>query len=108
MFEISEADWKIFKSIREKAMETYCERCLAEYREIIDGDESAHNRYLLMYRIVANFDKKMNLIFQNLSRSKAILELMAIRGEKLADENLVSKLSPELQEHTHPKNTKWT
>ncbi|MGI1679955.1 MAG: hypothetical protein K6L75_14530 [Cellvibrionaceae bacterium] len=107
MLDITEADWKIFKSIREQAIETYCERCLAEYQEIIDRDESAHNRYLLMYRVVENLDKKMELIFRHLSRSKAILELIAIRGEKLADETLVSKLSPELQERTDPENRKW-
>ncbi|GAB1261006.1 hypothetical protein [Aurantivibrio plasticivorans] len=107
MSDITEADWKIFKSIREKAIETYCQRCLAEYQEIIDRNESAHNRYLLMYRIVENLDKQMELIFQNLSRSKAILELIAIRGEGLADEALVSKLSPELQERTDPEKRKW-
>ena len=107
MADITEADWKVFKSIREKAIETYCERCLSEFQEVIDRDECAHNRYLLMYRIVENLDKKMALIFQRLSRSKATIELIAIRGERLADETLVAKLSPELQEKTNPVNTKW-
>ena len=107
MADIKESDWKIFKSIREQAIEKYCERCLSEFQEVIDRKETAHNRYLLMYRIVENLDKKMELIFQNLSRSKAVLELMAIRAQNLADESLVSKLSLELQEHTDPKNTKW-
>ena len=107
MSDITETDWKIFKSIREKAIETYCQRCLAEYQEIIDSDESAHNRYHLMYRSVENLDKQMEQIFQNLSRSKAILELTAIRGEELVDETLVSKLSPEWQERTDPQKRKW-
>ncbi len=108
MSSISEKDWKIFKKIREEAIEAFCQGCLNEFKEIIDGtEESAQNRYLLNYRIVQNRDKQMSLFFDDLSRSKATLQLMALRGEGLANESLVSELSEELRAKTDPQNTKW-
>ena len=71
MQDISESDWKYLKKSEQKAIEAYCERCLSEFSETINKDESAHNRYLLMYRVVQNLNKKMELIFQKLSRSES-------------------------------------
>jgi hypothetical protein len=69
--------------------------------------ENVHNRYLLLYKLVQNRDKQMRLIFDGHSRSKAALQLIAIRGEGLTDEALLSKLSKEFLETTDPKIIKW-
>lgn len=108
MSTIPESDWKLFKEIKAKALDKFCADALAEFKEIIeDNSKDAHERYLLHYRIVENQDKRMSLIFDGHSRSKAVLQLMAMRGEGLADEDLVSKMSDEMQKRTDPKNTKW-
>lgn len=105
---MKESDWKIFKEIKEKARNKFCENALAEFREAMDNDsEHIHNRYLLNYKLVENRDKQMSLLFDDLRRSKAWLQLIAIRGEGLADERLVAKLSDEFQQKTNPHNNGW-
>lgn len=105
---MNESDWKIFKQIKDKAIEQFCSLCLAEFREVIDDEsEHVHSRYLLNYKLVENRNKQMSLLFDGHSRSKAWMQLMAIRGEGLADEELVSKLTDEFRENTDPTKYKW-
>jgi hypothetical protein len=105
MSDIKESDWKIFKLIKENAIEQYCQRCLSEYSDIInDNAMQPHNKYLYLYKTVQNNDKKMDFIFgDNTSRSKAVLQLLMIRSENLADPGLVAQLSEELQDRTDNK-----
>lgn len=57
---MKESDWKIFKQIKDKAIELFCSRALEEFEEAIkDPETSAHERYLLLYRLVDNSDKPM-------------------------------------------------
>ena len=108
MLRIKESDWKIFKQIKERAIEVFCNQALEEFEEVItDEKEHIHNRYLLLYKLVRNRDKQMQLLFDDHSRSKAPLQLLAIRGEGLADEALLGRLSDELLESTDPKRHKW-
>lgn len=105
MADISEADWKIFKKIRERALDKYCLKCLAEYKAIADkADLSPHERYGLNYQTVRERDKTMAQIFDAMSRSRAFLQLLMIRREELADEDLIVQLSEKLQAQTEPKN----
>lgn len=105
---MKESDWKVFKEIKDKAIERFCEIALDEFREAMDDEgEHIHNRYLLNYKLVKNRNKQMSLIFDGHSRSKAPLQLLAIRGEGLADEELVAKLSEEFREQTNPKMRGW-
>ena len=95
--QMKESDWKIFKEIKEKAIKLFCLRALKEFEDIIkDKEERPHEAYTLLYRIVINRDKQMALIFDGHSRSKATLQLLAIRGEDLADQELLEKLSSEI------------
>lgn len=105
---MNESDWKIFKQIKEKAIEQYCSMCLAEFREVIDDESKhVHDRYLLNYKMVDNRNRQMSLLFDGHSRSKAWLQLLAIRGEGLADEDLLSKLTDEFRDKTDPIKHKW-
>ena len=105
---MKESDWKVFKRIKEKAIGLFCSRALKEFEEIIkDKEENTHTTYTLLYRIVQNRDKQMALLFDGHSRSKAQLQLLAIRGEGLADESLLQELSSEFLESTDPKKVNW-
>lgn len=108
MKNIKESDWKIFKEIKENAIILFCEHALDEFNEAINNkSQNPHNRYLLVYKLVQNRDKQMQLLFDGHSRSKAALQLIAIRGEGLADENLLNKLSDELLYETDPERLNW-
>jgi len=105
---MKESDWKIFKKIKDKAIEIFCENTLAELRDVINDENiSLRERYFMNYKLVNNRDKQMGLLFDGHSRSKAPLQLLAIRGEGLADEELVSKLSEEFRDQTDPIKHNW-
>ena len=105
---MKESDWKIFKRIKDNAINNFCTNTLAELGEVINDDnQSAHERYLLNYKLVINRDKQMGLLFDGQSRSKAPLQLLAIRREGLADEELVSRLSEEFRNQTDPSKLNW-
>jgi hypothetical protein len=105
---MEESDWKIFKQIKEKAIEQFCASALSEYESIIKKKkEKSQDTYTYLYRLVINRDKQMALLFDGHSRSKAALQLLAIRGEGLADETLLNKLSPEFLQQTDPARVNW-
>jgi hypothetical protein len=74
MRDIKESDWKIFKRVREVALERFCERVLDEIGRIgSDTTKSKHQRYGAIYRLVRNRDKEINPIFDHLRRSTAVV-----------------------------------
>jgi hypothetical protein len=94
-----ESDWKKFKVIKEKSIEQFCAQALDEFQEVISNtDEHVHNRYLLLYKLVRNRNKEMSLIFDYHSRSRAPIQLTAIRANGLADESLLAELSDKFRE----------
>ena len=105
---MKESGWKIFKKIKEKAIEQLCQAALYEFRAAMDKEsEPVHDRYLLNYKLVQKRDRQMSLLFDGHSRYKAPLQLLAIRREGLADEALLEKLSEEFRDQTDPKKLDW-
>ena len=104
---MKESDWKTFKEIKIKAIEAYCTQALEEFAEIIeDQNEHVHNRFLLISKLAKNNKKQMNLIFDYDSRSRASIQLLLIRGEGLADDQLLKKLSDDFLKETDPGRLK--
>ena len=105
---MKESDWKVFTAIKDKAIEQYCTVALEETQEVVsDHKKHVHERYLFLYKLLQNSNKKMALLFDGHSRSKAWIQLIAIRSEGLADEALLSKLSDEFREKTDPEKHGW-
>lgn len=101
---MKESDWKIFKKIKERAIEKFCANALDNFSEIIKSDkEHAYDKYLKLYKLVQKRDKDMSIIFDGHSRAKATMQLLLIRKEGLADEELLHKLSDEFFQVTDPK-----
>ncbi len=93
---MTESDWKEFKDIKEKALERFCDRALVEIKHAIDCENiSSHDRYLKIYNLVENTDKRLATIFNGLSRSKATMQLLLIRNEGLVKEAELENLSEE-------------
>ena len=105
---MKESDWKVFTAIKDKAIEQYCTVALEETQEVVsDHKKHVHERYLFLYKLLQNSNKKMALLFDGHSRSKAWIQLIAIRSEGLADEALLSKLSDEFRDQTDPEKHGW-
>ena len=105
---MKESDWKTFKKIKDLALEKFCEISFSEFQKCM-GDDSTHihERYCKNYKLVQARDKRMGILFDGLSRSKASMQLLQIRGEGIADEALIAKLSDEFREQTDPKRYGW-
>jgi hypothetical protein len=97
MHDIKESDWKIFKRVREVALERFCERVLDEIGRISsDSTKSKHQRYGAIYRLVRDRDKEINPIFDHLRRSTAVGQLFAFRYHNLLTDEELLQFSPEL------------
>jgi hypothetical protein len=98
--EIKESDWKIFRKVREPALERYCQRVLEDVRRLLDKDKGAyHERYLKVWELLRNRDKTLALAFNDPRRSQAIIQLANIKAENLLTEDELNQFSAELLEH---------
>lgn len=74
---IKESDWKVFKKVSPFALQRYCEKVMRDVEQIIqDKQGDSHERYLTMYKIIRDGDKKLAIMFDDFSRSKATYQLV--------------------------------
>jgi len=98
MTDISKTDWKIFKELRELALDRFCSRVLDEIARIgSDQAKSRHDRYLAICRFIQERDREINPIVDYLRRSSAVRQLCAFRARDLVTEEELKSLSPELR-----------
>jgi hypothetical protein len=97
MRDIAESDWRIFKGLRELALERFCERILGDIARISsDTSKTKHERYVAIYRLVRERDKEIVPIFDHLRRSSAVRQIIAFRSHDLLTAQELRQLSPEL------------
>lgn len=95
-FIIPEADWKVLRRVHPLARDRYCEDVLAEIERVTHNSaQSAHQRYLEIYKIIERRDRKLASIFNDPRRSNALTMLARMRGAGLLTEGEFSGLSPE-------------
>lgn len=98
---ISEADWKTYKRIRDQAQDRYAQRVLDDAERLCrNGSMPVQDRYAELSRMVRVRDKEMAGIFDTLRRSSALLCLMMMRRNELVSEEEMQSFSPELQRAT--------
>lgn len=101
---MKESDWKKFKKIKELALERFCTDAMADFEEAIQKEDlSNHERYLYLYKLVEDADKRLSILFDGHSRSKAQLQLTLIRSEGLVEDYELEGLSDELLKSTEPR-----
>ena len=95
---ISEADWKHFKQVKADALDKCCQQVLDDVRKGIDDPElSNHAKYLYLYKLMENCDKRIANIFNYNARSKAMLQLALMKSDGLLEAKQISGFSDELQ-----------
>jgi hypothetical protein len=96
---IPEADWKVLRRVHQQALERYCERVLAEIERVTGNTvQSAHQRYLDIFKIVEKRDHEMARVFDDLRRSNALTMLARMRSEGLLMADEFSVLTPETRD----------
>ena len=88
--DIPESDWRRFKEVHTKLLERYCGRILEEVAVASRGKEdTAHDRYLKVYKLIQERDEQMANAFDDFRRSTAVMQLGIMRRMKLlTDEEL--------------------
>ena len=97
--EIKESDWKLFRKVREPALERYCQRVLEDVGRIVDKKSSSyHERYLQLWELLRDRDKAIAIAFNDPSRSQAFIQLANIDAENLLTEDELNLFSDETRE----------
>jgi hypothetical protein len=96
---LPEPDWRLFRQLREVALERFCERVLRELREMTaNTPESSHQRYLEVFKLIDRRDGELGRAFDNPRRSSALLQLAFIRSHGLLTDAELARFSPETQQ----------
>lgn len=97
--DIKESDWKVFRKVRQPALERYCQRVLGDVRRIVDKKSSSyHERYLQLWKLLRDRDKTIGIAFDSPRRSQAIIQLANIDAENLLTEDELNQFSDETRE----------
>jgi hypothetical protein len=98
MHDIKESDWKVFRQLREIALDRFCRRILDEIRAISeDTGRSPHERYLATYELTRRRDREIADAFNDPRRSRAYIQLLYILSLDLLTEEELSRFGPEMQ-----------
>jgi len=93
---VPESDWRVFRDLREVALQRFCERVLGDLgRLCADVSKSPHERYLAVYRWLQDRDREMAIAFNDPKRSQTIPQLAAIHGHNLLEPDELSRFTPQ-------------
>ena len=78
---VPESDWKVFRELREVALQRFCNRILEELLSVIRDDSgNAHERYLAVFRRIQERDEQLARAFNDPRRSRMLIQLAAIQA----------------------------
>ena len=94
-----ESDWKLFRELREVALERFC-------KSVLDGVEAFrrdsqlnhHGRYLALFSWLGERNQEMALAFDDPKRSQMLRQLIAIRRLDLLESEELLRFTRETRE----------
>lgn len=93
---VSESDWKVFRELRQVALQRFCDRILAEARVELDrAGLTAHERYLKLYELIQRRDDEIARGFNDFRRSTALLQIGIMHSMRLFTPDEFRRFSPE-------------
>ena len=96
--DLPESEWKAFRKLRERALERFCERILAEVGRITsDAKRTSHARYLATYELVQERDDQIARAFNSPRRSVAVAQLAMMLSLDLISQDELQSFTPRTQ-----------
>jgi hypothetical protein len=93
---MTESEWKLFRQLREVALDRFCQRVLSEVCTLAaDPGKSNHDRYLAMFKLLKRRDRELADAFNDPRRSTALRQLACIRSLGLLTEEEFARFRPE-------------
>ena len=75
--EVSKSDWKLFRARIGDWQETYMERLVKEYMDLLDGEENASDKFWKLEERIKK-DKKHSGVMLELSKGNMIFDIVAL------------------------------
>ena len=108
MREIPESDWRLFRAVREAALDRYCARVLEESAAILaDEGETNRERYVRLYRLLAKRDRTLADTFNNPRRSVARTQLAQMDALGLVTDIELARFSPDTRDSVRRIRSAW-
>jgi hypothetical protein len=90
-----ESDWQVLRSVKDAALDRFCTRVMDECRAVMDdGNGSAHERYLRMFKLLENRDDELATAFNDMRRSRALQRISWMYSLKLFTDEEWERFSP--------------
>lgn len=103
----TDSDWNIFKTIKEKALDRYCERALDNVEKTLwNTQESHHQRLMKLFEQIQETKAQLDEIFEGHSQSRVYFQLLLMRREGLVEDAELDGLSEEILSFTNPDKDK--
>jgi ABC-type dipeptide/oligopeptide/nickel transport system ATPase subunit len=97
-FEIQEPDWKRWRVLREVALERYCTKILDGLTRFQTGKDTAHERYLKLWKYLRKHNRMIGIVFDNPRRSVAYMQMHAALSEGLITRDELEEMSEQTQQ----------
>lgn len=95
--DITEADWKIWKALRQRCIDQFCARTFDQIKQLSHGTDPIHDRHRELYQLVMDRDREIEQLFDPLTRSRAIMQLINLHRSGLVSDDDISSFSEPLQ-----------
>ena len=96
--EIPERDWKRWRELSKIALERYCVKILEGAAKYKSGKDTAHGRYLKLWRYIRKHDLTIAIIFNNPRRSTAYSQMHAALSEGVITRDELAEFSDQTQQ----------
>ena len=94
-----ESDWKILRELKTLALDRFCRRTLDVVARLsTEPGKSDHQRYLAVYKHIHRRDDDIAAIFNEMTRSRAVLKLCSMRMHDLLTDDEFARFSEETRE----------
>ncbi len=89
-----EADWRVFRELRDAALERFCRRVLENLDRFRQDDSRFyHERYIALYRWLQDRDDEIAGAFNDPRRSRMLQQLAVIVSLDLLDPDELARFS---------------
>jgi hypothetical protein len=96
---MTESEWKLFRQLREVALDRFCQRVLSEVARLAsEGGKSSHDRYLAVFQLLGRRDKELADAFDGPRRSTALRQLASIQYHELLTDEEFARFRPETRD----------
>ncbi len=93
--DVPEADWRVFRELREVARERLCRRAFESLDRLrVDDEGSCHDRWIGLQQWLEERDTEMTAAFGDLRRSTMMLRLSTIVALDLLHPDELERFTP--------------